>query len=305
MTIRSFLIDEQSHVSNFCFGCEPLGGADWGDDVNVVEIQNAIKRAIDLGVNFFDTADVYGLGRSEARLSKILGERRHDLVIATKGGVSWKLATNGRALTSVDCSPGYIRSAVENSLTRLRVDRIPVYYIHWPEKDIDVAQAVDALYELQNSGKIGVIGCSNFSAGQLQRALECAPIRFLQIPVNILMNWPDPELVDICEQNGVGIVGYNVLASGLLTGKYDMNATFPVSDRRSRLPQFTGDGLRASIDQVSRLQVKAEYAGISLAQYSIREVIDGPGVEAAIVGIKRSEQLDEIIRPFYKCEQSC
>ncbi len=304
MTISSFLIDDQTFASSFCFGCEALGGADWGDDVNIVEIGNAIERAIDLGVNFFDTADVYGLGLSETRLSKILGERRHDLLIATKGSVSWRHKTNGRALINIDCSPDYIRSAVENSLERLRVDRIPVYYLHWPEKGRDVAQAVDVLYELKNSDKIGVIGCSNFSAEQLQRALQCAPIRFLQIPVNILMNWLDAEIVDVCNQNGIGIVGYNVLASGLLTGKYDANTVFSSSDRRSRLSQFTGEGLRASINQVERLRIKAEYSGISLTQYSIQKVMDSPGVEAAIIGIKRSKQLDENIRPFYKCEKS-
>lgn len=301
-SVRSFSVDNGAYASSFCFGCEPLGGADWGDDVNIGEIQDAIERAISLGVNFFDAADVYGLGLSETRLSKILGERRHDLIIATKGGVSWKRERSGRAVTRIDCSPDYIRVAVENSLKRLRVDRIPVYYIHWPEEGRDVAEAVDVLFELQNSGKIGMIGCSNFSAVQLKRALECAPIRFLQIPVNILMGWPDFEIAGVCKENKVGVAGYNVLASGLLTGKFDANTVFPHSDRRSRLPQFVGDGLRSSIHQVERLRVDAECLGLSLAQYSIKKILEQTAIETVIVGIKRPQQLDENITPFYTKE---
>jgi len=298
MSIPSFLLADQISVSRFCFGCEPLGGADWGDDVDVVEIEEAIELALDRGVNFFDTADVYGLGLSEIRLSEILGARRHDLVIATKGGVSWKKQKNGRAITRIDCSPGYIRAAVEKSLVRLRLERIPVYYIHWPQQDRDIAEAVETLYELQQSGKIGVIGCSNFSEQQLQRALEFAPVRLLQIPVNVLIDEPSPGIVDISRKSGIGIVGYNVLASGLLTGKYDVNSVFPVTDRRSRLPQFSGEGLRASIKRVEELRIEAKRSGLSLAQYAIKQALDKPGVEAAIVGIKRSRQFMENITPF-------
>lgn len=285
-------------ASRFCFGCEPLGGSDWGDDVDVDDITHAIEVALDQGINFFDTADVYGLGMSEVRLGNILGNRRHDQVIATKGGVSWKENSNGRAITSIDSSPEYIRSAVENSLRRLRVERIPVYYIHWPEKDKDVGLAAEALYQLQSDDKIGAIGCSNFSVVQLQRALEFAPIKLLQMPVNILMDQVSPDISDLCQKNEIAVIGYNVLASGLLTGKFGANTVFTKNDRRSRLPQFVGDGLVRSIDQVEGLLGDAKRAGLSLAQYSIKCALNQPAVEATIIGIKRTKQLEENVRAF-------
>jgi aryl-alcohol dehydrogenase-like predicted oxidoreductase len=291
-------LDQSTIISRFCFGCEPLGGTDWGDDVDVCKIEESIELALDYGVNFFDTADVYGLGLSEIRLSKILANRRHDLIIATKGGVSWQQEGNARAVIQIDSSPEYIRSAFEQSLGRLKVEKIHVYYIHKPEKNKDVGPAIETLYELQHDNKIGVIGCSNFSAEQLQRALEFAPIRFLQIPVNILIDRPPLETVKICEKNNVGIVGYNVLASGLLAGKISAKTIFPSCDRRSRLPEFIGKGLNKSIGQVELLRKDANREGLSLAQYSIKRAMEFDAVEAAIIGIKQPKQLKENMHPF-------
>jgi aryl-alcohol dehydrogenase-like predicted oxidoreductase len=240
------------------------------------------------------------LGLSETRLSNILGEKRKDLVIATKGGVSWKYIEKGRAKTSINCSPDYIRAAVENSLKRLRLDNIPVYYIHWPKEGVDVALIADALYKLQCEGKINTIGCSNFSANQLERALEFAPIKLLQKPVNILLEQPSDEIVKVCRKNGVGIVGYNVLASGLLTGKFDINTTFPDTDRRSRLPQFVGDGLRKSLSKLNLLRENAYSVGQSLTHYSIKGALEEPEVNATIIGIKNVNQLKENLMPFYE-----
>jgi len=269
-----------------------------GDDVDVNKIESAIELALEQGINFFDTADVYGLGMSEARISAILGHRRHEQVIATKGGVSWKEGENGRAITRIDCSPKYIRSAVEDSLRRLKLDRIPVYYIHWPEKNKDIGLVAETLYELQTDGKIGAIGCSNFSVEQLQRALEFAPIRLVQIPVNILLERPTPEMVGICQQNEMGIIGYNVLASGLLTGKFNAQTTFPLNDRRSRLASFVGEGLLRSLERVEDLRKDAKVTGYSLAQHSIKNALEQPAVEATIVGIKGVKQLEENIRAY-------
>jgi aryl-alcohol dehydrogenase-like predicted oxidoreductase len=296
--MQYFKLDQSTIVSRLSFGCEQLGGTDWGDDINVDEISEAVRHALESGVNFFDTADVYGLGLSEIRISNILAEKRHEVVIATKGGVSWKKKSDGRAEIRIDTSPKYIRSALEGSLKRLRVERIHVYYVHWPERERDVGPAVEALYELQNANKIGVIGCSNFSPEQLRRALEFAPIRLLQIPVNILFNRPTSEMMDICLKNGVGIVGYNTLASGLLTGKFTVNTTFPSNDRRSRLPQFIGSGLNRSVDRVEVLRKKAKCEGLSLAQYSIKRALNEHAVEATIIGIKQCIQLKENILAF-------
>lgn len=297
--MRYFQLNNNIKVSRFCFGCEALGGTDWGDNVDIKEIAKSIEYAIEQGVNFFDTADVYGLGLSESRLSSIFSHKRHDLFIATKGGVSWKVGNKGRATTKINSgSPDYIRKAVEDSLKRLRLDRIPAYYIHWPEKGKDMGATAEALYELQNAGKIGVIGCSNFSSKQLLRVLEFAPIKLLQIPVNILSDYPPPQTLDVCTQNNIHIVGYNILASGLLTGKFSSQSVFPSSDRRSRLPQFVGDGLKQSIEKIDLLNKQAKLARLSLTQYSIKTAFSALSVDATIIGIKRKNQLRENILSF-------
>ena len=119
-------------ISPICFGCEPLGGTDWGD-INVGDIENAIHKALDLGINFFDTAGVYGLGLSEERLSKILGNRRNDVIIATKGGLTWKESQLDRSVVIKDSSPLAIKKDIECSLRRLRLETLPIFFVHWPD----------------------------------------------------------------------------------------------------------------------------------------------------------------------------
>jgi aryl-alcohol dehydrogenase-like predicted oxidoreductase len=280
-------------VSKICFGCEPLGGTDWGD-VDVGAIATAVERALELGVNFFDTADVYGLGLSETRLAAILGLRRHDVVIATKGGVSWDTTSfGGRASVSMDSSPKYLRCAVEASLRRLRLERLPVYLIHWPDPNTDIRKTFECLTELQHEGKIGWIGCSNFSAHQLRLACEVADVSLVQLPLNILYDDLDPAMRQLVHEKEIGVVAYNVLANGLLTGKYGPDASFPESDRRSRLPLFQGEAYQRALQQVSEISINAVTHGLSCAQYAIEKVAGRAEVVSAIVGIKNSQQIEE------------
>ena len=280
-------------VSKICFGCEPLGGTDWGD-VDVGAIATAVERALELGVNFFDTADVYGLGLSETRLAAILGPRRHDVVIATKGGVSWDTTSfGGRASVSMDSSPKYLRCAVEASLRRLRLERLPVYLIHWPDPNTDIRKTFECLTELQNEGKIGWIGCSNFSAHQLRLACEVADVSLVQLPLNILYDDLDPAMRQLVHDKDIGVVAYNVLANGLLTGKYGPDASFPESDRRSRLPLFEGEAYQRALQQVSEISINAVTHGLSCAQYSIEKVAGRTEVISAVVGIKNRQQIEE------------
>jgi myo-inositol catabolism protein IolS len=281
------------NVSKICFGCEPLGGADWGE-VDLEAIADAVDRALELGMNFFDTADVYGLGLSETRLSKILGQRRHDVVIATKGGMSWQLpVSGGRAVIRRDSSPKYLRGAVESSLRRLRLERLPVYFIHWPDPNIDVRTTFQCLTEMQNAGKIGWIGCSNFNAEQLNLACEVADVALVQLPVNILGEDLDPAIRQIVDDRDIGVVAYNVLANGLLTGKYGPKARFPESDRRSRLALFQGVAYLQALKQVHEISANASYEGLTCAQYSIAKVAKRTEVTSAILGIKNRQQLEE------------
>jgi aryl-alcohol dehydrogenase-like predicted oxidoreductase len=286
-------MDKPVGVSKICFGCEALGGVDWGE-VNIDAIAEAVDGAIDFGINFFDTADVYGLGLSESRLSEILGSRRHDVVIATKGGVTWQhSASGGRATIRRDSSPEHLSGAVEASLRRLRLERLPVYFIHWPDPNTDIRTTFEFLAKLQDSGKIGFIGCSNFNAGQVRLACEVADVTLLQLPVNILLEDLEPEMCQVIHDKNIGVVAYNVLANGLLTGKYGLDARFPKSDRRSRLPLFQGGAYRQAIQQVSEISELARTEGLTCAQYSIAKVVRRADVMSAILGIKNRKQMEE------------
>ncbi|MGZ8189889.1 MAG: aldo/keto reductase [Methylococcaceae bacterium] len=282
-------------LSKICFGCEALGGSSDCGESSISNIEYAIHRALELGINFFDTADVYGLGLSESRLSHILGEKRHDLVIATKVGVAWKEEENARAKTWKDSSPAYIRSAVENSLRRLRLDCIPVLYSHWPDPATDIENTFETFRQLKEEGKIVLIGCSNYKLPELEKIIQIAPLSLLQMPLNMLMPSINNDLVSFCMENKITIVTYNTLANGLLTGKFTPEKKLDASDRRNRLPIFQCkqylDALR-SVDSISALAKKEK---LTLAQYAIRWNLLQPCVASSIVGIKSIAQLNENI----------
>ena len=275
-----------------CFGCEPLGGTDWGD-VNMDDMKNAVYTALDLGVNFFDTAGVYGLGLSEERLSKILGEHRHDVVIATKGGLSWDLNNRGRASIRKDSSSSAIRNDVESSLRRLRLEYLPIFYIHWPDESILFSETFGELEKMYDEGKIKSIGCSNFSVSQMKEVTSISKIQFIQLPINILSGALDKDIEDICSKKEIGIVAYNVLANGLLSGKYHKNSIFPKNDRRSRLPLFKGALFHETLEIIKELKVRASCDDKSISQYAINWTLSQPNVLSAIVGIKNPQQIKD------------
>jgi len=277
-------------LSRICFGSEPLGGADWGD-VDIGDIKKAIHTALDLGVNFFDTAGVYGLGLSEERLSKMLGTHRHNVVIATKGGLSWNLNNVGRASIRKDSSSSAIRKDVESSLRRLRLECLPIFYIHWPDQNVPLSETFGELDRMRDEGKIESVGCSNFSVSQMKVALSFSKIKYTQLPVNILNGALDASLVDLCIKNEIGIVAYNVLANGLLSGKYHKDSTFPKNDRRSHLPLFRGKMYHEALESVESLKLRASSCNMSTSQYSINWALSQPSVLSAIVGIKTPKQM--------------
>lgn len=285
-------------ISKICFGCEPLGGADWGQ-ISVHDISSAVTRSLELGLNFFDTADVYGLGMSESRLAEILGARRHDVVIATKGGMSWvDGSAGGRATISRDSSPRYLQSAVENSLRRLRLDRIPIYFIHWPDSRTEIRDTFEFLCRLQDAGKIFHIGCSNFSAAQVQAASEVSKVSFVQLPVNLLGQDITPEMAALVKEKDIKVVAYNVLANGLLTGKFNIDTKFAAGDRRSRLPLFQGEMYRKALRSVAEISVLAASENLTCAQFAINAVLRRGDIASAILGIKNREQIEENFYPF-------
>ena len=279
-------------ISPICFGCEPLGGTDWGD-IDLVSIEKAIHKALDLGINFFDTAGVYGLGLSEERLSKILGNRRHDVIIATKGGLSWKESRTVRSGVIKDSSPIAIRKDVESSLVRLRLECLPIFFVHWPDINTPIEDTFIELLKLKKEGKIKSIGCSNFSAQQLKRACLISKIDYVQLPINILNTSLDKNIAEICKKNKIQIVAYNVLLNGLLTGKFNKNTNFQENDRRSRLPLFRGINFIDVLEKVENLKLKAAENNSTITNYAINWVLKQKNICSVVIGIKNSEQIAE------------
>ena len=286
-------------ISPLCFGCEPLGGTD-GGKIDLTSIENAINKALDLGINFFDTAGVYGLGLSEERLSRILGNRRNDVIIATKGGLSWKESKFKRSTVIKDSSPNAIRKDVENSLRRLRLESLPIFFIHWPDNNIPLEDTFIELLKLKNDGKINSIGCSNFSEQQLFKACEVTKIDYVQIPINILNKPLDKSISDICTKNKIKVIAYNVLSNGLLSGKFNINTKFQENDRRYRLQQFKGIDYINNLEKVENLKLKAAKMNISLLNYVINYVLTQKNVHSAVIGIKNSKQLLENYSIIFK-----
>lgn len=288
------MINTNTYPAKLCFGCEPLGGTDWGV-VDLEEIGKAIRCALDHGVNFFDTAGVYGLGESERRLANILGDMRHEVIIGTKGGLSWEGGNPGlRARVYRDSSPSALRRDVEESLRRLRVETIPIYYVHWPDPKTDIRETFQFLSTLKAEGKIQNIGCSNFNALQLKTACRYADVSYIQLPINILGNSRiEASLENVISEHKIKVVAYNVLAYGLLTGKFTNQSSFAENDRRSRLAIFRGDDFKAVLKAVKDISLEAQKNNKTCAQYSIMKVLEMKHIVSVVLGIKSVKQFIE------------
>lgn len=278
-------------VSRIGFGAEPLGGTDWGN-LDEQQALAAVRQAVESGITLFDTADVYGLGRSEELLSQALGAQRHRVVIVTKFGVNWEITDGAqRARTFFDSSPRRVREALENSLRRLRIDCIPLYLIHWPDPRTPVGETIDELRKCQAAGKVRYFGVSNFSIEQLKQAQQIAPIAAIEFQYSLLDRRPEVDLLPFCKQQGIGVLAYGVLGQGLLTGKYDIESQFPAHDRRQRLAHFQGQQLIQNLDKVDRVKRIAEMYAKQPAQLAIRWALDHPDIACAIVGAKTPQQI--------------
>lgn len=280
-------------VSKIIFGCESLGGTDWGK-VDAAAVQAAVAHAWDRGVTAFDVADVYGLGRAEAALAEALGPRRHDAVIITKFGINWRAGKGGaRAETFKDASPAHAREAAEDSLRRLKIDTIPLYLVHWPDPRTPLEDTLGALEALKAAGKIRHYGLSNFPAAATAKPAGCSGPAAAEFAYSLINDGPaEKSLLAACRRQGTATLAYGVLAQGLLTGKYDVGATFAADDRRHRLGHFQQAAWDQNGPLLARLRQTAERYGKTMAQVAIRWVLDNPAVTCAIVGAKSTGQVD-------------
>jgi aryl-alcohol dehydrogenase-like predicted oxidoreductase len=283
------------HLTPIGLGCEQLGGTDWGS-VDINDLYNTINVAWEMGVRVFDTADVYGLGRSEIELANALGDKRHDAVIVSKFGCRWSTPKLGnRATITKDASPNYARSSVEASLKRLRVEAIPLYLIHWPDEKTPLEETLEVLEKCREQGKILSYGLSNFNWEKCEAVKDNYPLSALEGPYSLVNIHPGNVEYAKARNAGLEILTYGPLAQGLLTGKYNEKIKFDLSDRRHRLPQFSKDSLLNSKELLFLLSQAAREHQKTPAQVALRWILDQEFVSTVLVGSKTPSQVIENI----------
>ena len=277
-------------VSTVCYGTWRFGG-DWGS-FEAQEARAAIRQALDLGINFFDTAQGYGFGVAERGLGQALqGElknTRDSIVIATKGG----LRKEGAGIVR-DASARSLRQGVEQSLRNLGVDFIDLYQLHWPDPHTPVEETARALDQLVHEGKIRYVGVSNFDVAQMREFAKTRRIDTLQPPYSLFRRDIEQEILPYCQEHRIGVLVYGPLAHGLLGGKYTPQTTFATDDWRNKSAVFRGQLFRKNLAVVDRLSALAQRQGITVAQLAVAWVLARPGVDVAIVGARHPQQLQQ------------
>jgi len=278
------------------FGSWAIGGGgsriSWGPQDDSESIA-AIKKALDLGINWIDTAAIYGLGHSEEIVGKAIKGISKRPIIATKCGLVWdekKNITNRLKRES-------IKNEAEASLKRLDVDVIDLYQIHWPIPDEDIEEGWEAMAQLVKEGKVRYIGVSNFNVSQMKRAQSIYPIASLQPPYSMLKRDVEEDIFPFCRQNSIGIVVYSPMQKGLLTGKITRErvANFPEDDHRRNDPDFNEPLISFNLELVDKLVPIARKHNKTLAQLAIAWVLRRPEVTSAIVGARRPDQIAETV----------
>jgi aryl-alcohol dehydrogenase-like predicted oxidoreductase len=281
-------------VSPLCLGAMMFG--DWGnkDDDESIRI---IHRALDAGINFIDTADVYSRGESEEIVGKALAAgKRDNVVLATKVH-----GTMGDDPNEYGNSRRWIVKEVENSLRRLKTDWIDLYQIHRPEADTDIDETLGALSDLIHAGKVRYVGSSTFPASQIVEAQWVAARRererFVceQPPYSILVRGVEADVLPTCQRYGMGVIPWSPLAGGWLTGRYRLGAEAPESHRAERLPErfdLSLPGNQRKLEAADALAKLAEEAGITLIEMALAFVMRHPAVTAPIIGPRTMEQLE-------------
>ncbi|MEO6971524.1 MAG: aldo/keto reductase [Chthoniobacterales bacterium] len=264
-----------------------LGCIDFGWRIDANETVKVVTAALDAGINFFDTADIYGNGQSEEFLGRALGRRREDVFIATKFGLDMGDERKG-------AQPAYVQEAAEASLRRLGTDRIDLYQLHRPDPATPIADTLGALQELVRQGKVREIGCSNFSVEQIREAAAAAPTgaNFVSVQneLSLIQREAAGDVVPECATSGLAFLPYFPLASGLLTGKYRRGLKPPVETRASNQwgPQvFTDKNLKL----VEKLIVFAQSRNHTLLDLALAWLLAQPPVASVIAGARRADQI--------------
>jgi aryl-alcohol dehydrogenase-like predicted oxidoreductase len=274
------------------FGAWAIGGSGWEfawgtqDDSDSIA---AIHEALDAGINWIDTAAVYGLGHSEEVVAGALEGVRDRPYVFTKCSMVW----DERREIGHSLAADSIRRECEASLRRLRVETIDLYQVHWPDPDADIEEGWATLAALQKEGKVRHIGVSNFNVAQMERAQAIAPITSLQPRYSLLHREIEAEVLRYCARENIGVIAYSPMASGLLTGAMTRErvAGLPADDWRKRHPDFQEPRLSRNLRLVSLLRTIGKRHGHTPAEVAVAWVLHNPAVTGAIVGARRPGQV--------------
>jgi len=276
------------------FGAWAIGGGDWQyawgaqDDNDSID---AIHRALDAGINWIDTAAVYGLGHSEEVVGRALKSSSAKPYVFTKSSMTW-----GEDRKIVQTMK-HIRQECEASLRRLGIDTIDLYQIHWPIPDNEIEEGWSTMADLQREGKVRYIGVSNFNVPQLERALKIAPITSLQPPYSMINRSNEAEILPFCLKHNIGVINYSPMQSGLLTGAMTKEriANMPSDDFRKNTKQFQEPQISRNLDLVELLRSIGNRHNVEPGVVAIAWTLHNPAITAAIVGGRSPIQVEGVL----------
>jgi aryl-alcohol dehydrogenase-like predicted oxidoreductase len=281
-------------ITRIGLGTWAIGGGRWEfgwgpqDDRESID---TIHRALDLGINWVDTAAVYGLGHSEEIVGQAIKGRERPYIF-TKCSMIWD--ENGKISHSLKADS--IRREAENSLKRLDIDVIDLYQIHWPDPEPEIEEGWSTLAALKKEGKVRHIGVSNFTVEQMRRAEKIAPVETLQPPYSLIDRDIEKEILPYCQQNNIGVIVYSPMASGLLTGRMTREriAHLPEDDWRKRNPEYQEPRLSRNLMLAELLADIGKQHNVTAGVVAIAWTLHNPAVTAAIVGARRPSQIEEL-----------
>ncbi|MCP4476976.1 MAG: aldo/keto reductase [Planctomycetaceae bacterium] len=277
------------YVSPVAFGTWPIAGMT-SLEVNEIDSLETIRAAVDSGINFIDTAHCYGAnGESEKLIGKAIAQDREQLVIASKGGIHW----DQDVVRHYDGRPKTLIAQCEQSLDRMKVGVIDLYYLHAPDPNVSVSDSATAFNKLIESGKIRAVGVSNLDLTQIKAFNAVCPISAIQPPFNMLQQEICSEITPWCLANEVSIINYWPLMKGLLAGKIRRGHQFAAEDKRLTYSIFHGQPFESAQQLLDGLDKIAEKTGRSVAQIVINWTMNQPGITSSLCGGKRAWQIKE------------